>query len=634
MKRISSTRHVWPLLVIIYLILALLFGSKYLSPASSSRPQSSPANSEGASLSNDYGSLSAEQAHDLRSHCRAHVKPLFDRLIFIVIDAFRADFVPHLRSHLNLNSQIKYELPFVDDLILRGSAVTAVAQARTPTVTTPRLKALLSGSQSNFIDLLINLNAKHLQKDNLVSRAHSVGRRLVFYGDDTWLQLFDADIFLRHNKTDSFFATDYTSVDTNVTENLLPEMHRATDWDFAFAHYLGVDHIGHSWGGALSGLMQPKLNEMDDVVHTILDTVTQKYGDLDFLVVLVGDHGMTEVGNHGGNTDQETHTAALFLSSALHSSQKAGLRTEEAPFKPEFIQQTDISVLLSALLGLSIPAHSEGRLNDRLFDRLTRHKPHALQVKLCYQLQNSQVLAEQQPQVAAEFAHLFAKATNAHLQFIEEEKTISHAHRAVTFYDYFLHKMQSIHSDGQSEHLDLTSLKGCTLIQCLIVCWFFRNTYNSLLNSAQIVTSTVSSFAKLLNYFLESCTVISAFCIASFFLQAVLLTSTSFIENEHHYSMLFACTVLLLWLRTLPHISITNPKSIQLFALIMIVNHWSIEDRPSIITFFNLRQSIFILPLLSLLSIVAVIPHLFDFSRIQLSFLIDICFIVSIIAYK
>ncbi len=37
------------------------------------------------------------------------------------------------------------------------------------------------------------------------------GRRLVFYGDDTWLRLFPGH-FVRSEGTTSFFVTDYTEV--------------------------------------------------------------------------------------------------------------------------------------------------------------------------------------------------------------------------------------------------------------------------------------------------------------------------------------------------------------------------------------------------------------------------------------
>lgn len=99
----------------------------------------------------------------------------------------------------------------------------------------------------SFVDLIRNLNAQKFGDDNIVQRAFDANKKMIFYGDDTWLAMFSENMFVRSNGTSSFFATDYTTVDTNVTECMLPELRRLREWDYMFLHYLGVDHIGHSW---------------------------------------------------------------------------------------------------------------------------------------------------------------------------------------------------------------------------------------------------------------------------------------------------------------------------------------------------------------------------------------------------
>ena len=44
------------------------------------------------------------------------------------------------------------------------------------------------------------------------------GKRIVQYGDDTWIKLFPG-AFLRAEGTSSFFVADYTEVDNNVTRH-------------------------------------------------------------------------------------------------------------------------------------------------------------------------------------------------------------------------------------------------------------------------------------------------------------------------------------------------------------------------------------------------------------------------------
>lgn len=223
----------------------------------------------------------------IESSCEEDVKqPLFEKMVFVVIDALRADFIPSIKSspHLGLP---KSTMPFVENLIKTSRANAVIAEANTPTVTMPRIKALLSGTIPSFMDLILNLNAAKFGDDNLLEQAHRKGKRIVFYGDDTWLEMFPASYFVRSNGTSSFFATDYVQVDTNVTENVIPELRKLDDWDFMILHYLGVDHIGHSHGGARSHLMPSKLIEMDNVLKKIYEALApQRY-----LIMVAGDHG-------------------------------------------------------------------------------------------------------------------------------------------------------------------------------------------------------------------------------------------------------------------------------------------------------------------------------------------------------
>jgi ethanolamine phosphate transferase 2 subunit G len=63
-------------------------------------------------------------------------------------------------------------------------------------------------------------------------------------------------------------------VDRNVTRHVDVELQR-NDWDVLILHYLGLDHIGHL-AGPRSPLVQPKLDEMDDIVQRILLTVVDQ----------------------------------------------------------------------------------------------------------------------------------------------------------------------------------------------------------------------------------------------------------------------------------------------------------------------------------------------------------------------
>lgn len=57
----------------------------------------------------------------------------------------------------------------------------------------------------------MNLNSQALLEDNLLWQAKSTGKKIIFYGDDTWVRLFPKH-FLEYDGTTSFFVSDYTEV--------------------------------------------------------------------------------------------------------------------------------------------------------------------------------------------------------------------------------------------------------------------------------------------------------------------------------------------------------------------------------------------------------------------------------------
>ncbi|XP_067249657.1 GPI ethanolamine phosphate transferase 2 isoform X1 [Chanodichthys erythropterus] len=279
---------------------------------------------------------------------------LFRRVVIVLIDALRQDFV--------FGSDGRRFMPYTRHVLERGSSHSFIAKARPPTVTMPRIKALTTGSIPGFIDVVMNLNSPALLEDNLIWQAKSNGKRIIFYGDDTWVRLFPKH-FMEHDGTTSFFVSDYTEVDNNVTRHLDSTLKR-DDWDILILHYLGLDHIGHI-SGPHSSLIGPKLMEMDDVIKKIHTSLISKEseGTLPNLLVLCGDHGMSETGSHGGSSEPEINTPLLLISPAFR--RKAGLE------EPDVLEQVDLTPTLALALGLPISQNSVGHLIPAVFEELS-----------------------------------------------------------------------------------------------------------------------------------------------------------------------------------------------------------------------------------------------------------------------
>lgn len=301
-------------------------------------------------------------------HCPNGVlgEPLFNKVVIVVIDALGADFIPTIREH---NGSHKFDkkdveqptMPFLEQSISRGEAMAFIAKATTPTVTMPRIKALTSGTIPSFVDIIYNLasDVSKFEDDNILEIARTHNKTLVFYGDDTWLSLFNRSMFKRYRETFSFFASDYTTVDTNVTEQVISEVEKTTiDWDYLILHYLGLDHIGHVFGSNKHKLIRTKLLEMDQVIRKIYNEMKQR--DDKTLVVICGDHGMTKEGNHGGGSELEANTAMVFL--AINRYPAAIVRERVVTTS----RQIDFATTLSLLTGMPIPKMSKGVALDQL----------------------------------------------------------------------------------------------------------------------------------------------------------------------------------------------------------------------------------------------------------------------------
>lgn len=109
--------------------------------------------------------------------------------------------------------------------------------------------------------------------------------------------------------------------------------------------------------------MIPKQHEMDDIVNQIYDAMTTKDHLQSTLLVLLGDHGMNDAGNHGGSAPGETSPALVFISPKLKTVGKGA--QSPAPYKEDFqyyftIEQSDIAPTLGALLGFPVPKNNLG----------------------------------------------------------------------------------------------------------------------------------------------------------------------------------------------------------------------------------------------------------------------------------
>jgi len=281
---------------------------------------------------------------------------IFQKAVVILIDALKYDFCVH-------NSSVVSPKPYqnkmpIFNILSKPDPVSGLSNGKLfkfiadpPTTTMQRLKGLTTGSLPTFIDVSSNFASYEITEDNIIDQMVKNNKRVVFAGDDTWTSLYP-ESFTKTYPLPSFDVWDLDTVDKEVKRVLYSHLRTSNSWDVFIGHFLGVDHAGHKFGPSHPEMTR-KLKEMNLMIEHTAKNLPE-----DTLLLVFGDHGMTQDGDHGGDSDSEIN-AGLFA-----YSPKLGLRTSTAS---QSVAQIDIVPTLSLLLGVPIPFSNLGAIIEDLF---------------------------------------------------------------------------------------------------------------------------------------------------------------------------------------------------------------------------------------------------------------------------
>lgn len=277
--------------------------------------------------------------------------PPFRKTIILLIDALRYDFALYNAS-LKDDDTLPYQnkMPVFGEIVKQHphQALLSPFMADAPTTTMQRLKGLTTGSLPTFIDASLNFASEEIEEDNIIDQLVRHGRRVTILGDDTWGGLFPGR-FSRSHLYSSFNVMDLHTVDRGVLSHLGEEMGRG-DWEVIVAHFLGVDHCGHRYGPN-HPQMATKLAQMNEAVLQVIAGM-----DNDTLLLVLGDHGMTQTGDHGGDSREEVEAALFVYSPALH--------LPSPPVHTLPVAQVDLVPTLALSLGVPVPFSSLGKVME------------------------------------------------------------------------------------------------------------------------------------------------------------------------------------------------------------------------------------------------------------------------------
>ncbi|KPI88922.1 putative ethanolamine phosphotransferase [Leptomonas seymouri] len=277
-----------------------------------------------------------------------------DQVVLILIDALRPDFVlSHLRPFARTGGQCdvhgdhslsaiwadgRYTGPTLHYMeeSLRSDSSASIAfflVADAPTTTAQRIKAIATGTMPAFLEAGSNFNSEAIEIDSIV---HQMNGSAVLLGDDTWEKLFPNTPTKRHWKHSvgipSFDVADFDSNDEAVLDEIYEVLGRETAEAVAaasaqmkeatlqpahsrpsppaglvVAHFLGVDHVGHRVDSD-NPFMKGKILQLDEMLRNVSQLLRERPTAMNTMLLVMGDHGMTNSGDHGGGSAQETDT--------------------------------------------------------------------------------------------------------------------------------------------------------------------------------------------------------------------------------------------------------------------------------------------------------------------------------------
>jgi hypothetical protein len=265
-------------------------------------------------------------------------EPVGRRVVFVLIDGLRVD--------TSMKTEV---MPFLNEL--RQTGAWGTMHSRPPSYSTPGYSVLFTGAWPQINDgPVMNLDYEDMPtwtQDNLVSAIHRAGLKSgisAYY----WFER----LIPQEAVTAGFYTPgEDHQADREVVDAALPWIEEG-EFDFVFVHLDQVDHAGHYEGGPRDPRWDEAAKRSDELLREIAVQLDFEHDTL----FVCSDHGHIDRGGHGG------HERVVLMEPYVMVG--AGVK----PGQYGDIQMVDVAPTLAALLGVNIPAASQGRVLVEMID--------------------------------------------------------------------------------------------------------------------------------------------------------------------------------------------------------------------------------------------------------------------------
>lgn len=282
-----------------------------------------------------------------------------NKVFVLVIDGFRFDYITYNQSTLG-HEQYAYQNKFkkLYEYVAKCPECYTLLKvhADAPTFTKDRVPTLVTGNIPPKPGMFESFEASKTIEDSVLRQMRLAGKKTYYVGDPVWTELFPDDLSLT-TLIRAFDIKD-TDVDSGVVETV-NDLLKQNDFDLLIAHTLKIDHISHVFG-----IYDPQMGEQiaktDEQIAKFIELMDDKT-----TLIILGDHGATEDGAHGGSSLGETTTVmAAYHKKGLQKYKQPGLKNamKSVDDTENLVKQQDLAPTLSMLLGVPIPFSSFGQI--------------------------------------------------------------------------------------------------------------------------------------------------------------------------------------------------------------------------------------------------------------------------------
>ena len=274
-------------------------------------------------------------------------RPDTRRVVFVLVDGLRYDTAIDAQT-----------MPFLNELRQQGA--WAKMHSQPPSYSEPVYTVLFTGAWPELSDgPTINVPYEEIRawtQDNLFSAVKRTGLKTAVSGYYWFEKLIpQADV------DDHFYTPgEDQEADRQVLRAALPWL-EGNAHQLVLIHLDQVDYAGHHEGGPLDPRWNAAAQRSDELLRKIAAQLDLSQDTL----VVVSDHGHIARGGHGGQ-DADVLVEPFLLAGAGVS-----------PGEYDDVDMVDVAPTLAALLGINIPASSQGRVLSEML-ALNLQKTHTL----------------------------------------------------------------------------------------------------------------------------------------------------------------------------------------------------------------------------------------------------------------